>query len=202
MLDNSLYYYLYYKLKGSLGKISLGPADTRTELGFVTDVKDSKAHTSFYHRVLVWMFVSLPTFHVENLIPMGMIVGGRAFERWLGYEYPFPLVAQMVKNLPAMQETHVRSLDWEDPLEKGMTTHSSILAWRIPWTEEPGELQSTGSQRVRHDWVTNPFSLGHECKVLMSGLAKKHWVGQKVSLSFAIRCYERFEWTWPTQIPL
>ena len=50
------------------------------------------------------------------------------------------LVAQMLKNLPAMQETRVRSLDWEDPLEKGMATHSSILAWKIPWTEEPGRL--------------------------------------------------------------
>ena len=57
----------------------------------------------------------------------------------------------MVKNLPAMWETGVRSLDWEDPLEKGMATHSSILAWRIPWTEEPGGLQSMGSQGVRHD---------------------------------------------------
>jgi len=61
------------------------------------------------------------------------------------------LVAQMEKNLPAVQETWVRSLDWEDPIEKGMATHSSIPAWRIPWTEEPGGLQSMGSQRVRHD---------------------------------------------------
>ena len=52
----------------------------------------------------------------------------------------------MVKNLPAMQETQSRSLDWEDPLEKEMATHSSILAWRMPWTEEPGRLQSTGSK--------------------------------------------------------
>ena len=58
------------------------------------------------------------------------------------------LVAQMVKKPPAMQETQVRSLGWEDPLEKEMTTHSSILAWRIPWTEEPGGLRSMGSQRV------------------------------------------------------
>ena len=57
----------------------------------------------------------------------------------------------MVKNLPAMQETWVRPLNQEDPLEKGMANHSSILAWRIPWTEEPGGLQSMGSQRVRHD---------------------------------------------------
>ena len=61
------------------------------------------------------------------------------------------LVVHMVKNLPAMQETRVRSLGQEDALEKEMVTHSSILAWRIPWTEEPGGLQSTGSQRVRHD---------------------------------------------------
>ena len=57
----------------------------------------------------------------------------------------------MVKNLPAMQEIQVPSLDWEDPLEKGRTTHSSILAWRIPKTEEPGELQSMRLQRVRHN---------------------------------------------------
>ena len=56
------------------------------------------------------------------------------------------MVAQMVKNLPAMQETWVQSLDWEDSLEKRMSTHSSILAWRIPWTEEPGGLQSMHSQ--------------------------------------------------------
>ena len=55
-------------------------------------------------------------------------------------------MAQVVKNLPAMQETKVRSLGWEDPLEKGLDTHSSILAWRIPWTEEPGGLQSMGLQ--------------------------------------------------------
>ena len=60
----------------------------------------------------------------------------------------------MVKNLPAMQETRVRSLGWEDPLEKGIATHSSILAWRIPWREEPGGLQSVGFQRVGHDWAT------------------------------------------------
>ena len=57
----------------------------------------------------------------------------------------------MVKNLPAMQETPVQSLDQEDPLEKGMATHSSVLAWRIPCTEEPEELQSLRSQRVRRD---------------------------------------------------
>ena len=60
-------------------------------------------------------------------------------------------MARMVKNMPAMQETCVRSLGWEDPLEKEMATHSSTLVWRIPWTEEPGGIQSMGSHRVRHD---------------------------------------------------
>ena len=64
------------------------------------------------------------------------------------------LVAQMVKNLPTLQETWVQSLGWEDPLEKWMPTHSNILAWRIPWTKEPGGLQSLASQRVRHNWAT------------------------------------------------
>ena len=66
----------------------------------------------------------------------------------------FP-VSQMVKNPPMMQDTWVWSLGWGDPVENGVATHSSILAWRIPWTEEPGGLQSMGSQRIRYDWVTN-----------------------------------------------
>ena len=61
------------------------------------------------------------------------------------------LVTQMVKHLTTMWETWVQSLGREDPLEKEMATHSSILAWKIPWTEDPGRLQSMGSQRVRHD---------------------------------------------------
>ena len=61
------------------------------------------------------------------------------------------LLAQRLKRLPAMRETWVQSLDWEDPLEKEMATHSSTLAWKIPWTEEPGRLQSMGSQRLGHD---------------------------------------------------
>ena len=61
------------------------------------------------------------------------------------------LVAQTVKRLPAMPETQVQSLGWEDPLEQEMATHSSTLAWKIPWTEDPGRLQSMGSQRVRHE---------------------------------------------------
>ena len=65
------------------------------------------------------------------------------------------LVAQRVKCLPTTRDTQVQSLGWEDLLEKETATHSSILAWKIPWLEEPGRLQSKGSQRVRHDWVTS-----------------------------------------------
>ena len=67
------------------------------------------------------------------------------------------LVAQTVKNPPAIQETWGQSWGWEDPLEKRMATRSNILAWRIPWTEEPGGLQSMGSQRVGQDWATNTW---------------------------------------------
>ena len=72
------------------------------------------------------------------------------------FKYASILVAQRLKRLPPMRETWVRSLGQEDPLEKEMATHSSILAWRIPWMEEPGRLQSMGSQRVGHDWATSP----------------------------------------------
>ena len=84
-----------------------------------------------------------------------MIPGlGRSPGEGLGYPFQYSwayLVTQMLKNPPAMQETWVRSLGGEDPLEKGMAAHSSILPGESPWTEEPGGLQSVGSQRVRHD---------------------------------------------------
>ena len=79
---------------------------------------------------------------------------GRSAEEGIGYPLQkswASLVAQTVTNLPAIQETWVRSLGW------GMATHSSILAWRVPWTEEPGRLQSMGLQRVGYDWVTLTF---------------------------------------------
>ena len=81
------------------------------------------------------------------------------------------LMAQIIKNLPVMWETWVRSLGWENPLEKGMATHSSILAWRIPQTEVPGGLQPMGLQRVGHDWLllsgqasANFLYKGHDSK--------------------------------------
>ena len=81
-----------------------------------------------------------------------------ALNMYLNMFFPFglwyiwaSLVAQVVKNPPTMQETQVRTLGWEDPLQEEMATHFSILAWRIPWTEEPGGLQSMGLQRVGQD---------------------------------------------------
>ena len=87
----------------------------------------------------------------------GLIPGsGRFPEEGIGYPHQYSwalLVTQTVNNLPAMQETWVQSQGWEDPLEKGKAIHSSILAWRIPWTEKPGRLQSMGLQRVGHNWA-------------------------------------------------
>ena len=85
--------------------------------------------------------------------PGSILVLGRSTGKGIGYPLQYSwasLVAQLEKNPPIMWETWVRSLGWEDPLEKGMATHSSILDWEIPWTEEPGRLQSMGSQRVGH----------------------------------------------------
>ena len=79
--------------------------------------------------------------------------------------YGASLVAQRVKRLPAIRETRVRSLGREDRLEKEMTTHSSTLAWKIPWTEKPGRLQSMGSQRVRHDWARSFTHLGSSYRI-------------------------------------
>ena len=94
--------------------------------------------------------LNLPKFmSIESVRP---VISGRGETGiYLFPEIGVSLVSQLVKNLPAVQETWVQSLGWEDPLEKEMATHSSILAWKISWTEEPGELQSMGSQRVRHN---------------------------------------------------
>ena len=81
-------------------------------------------------------------------------------QSWIYYSSKYiliaSLVAQRLKCLPPMWETQVRSLGWEDPLEKEMAIHSGILAWRIPWMEKPSWLQSMGLQRVGHDWATSP----------------------------------------------
>ena len=90
-----------------------------------------------------------------NAGDLALIPGsGRFPGEGIGYPLQYywaSLMAQMVKNSPAMQETLVQSLGWEDPLKEDMATHSSILAWRIPWAQEPGGLQSLRSHRVGHD---------------------------------------------------
>ena len=93
--------------------------------------------------------------------------------------------AQMVKNLPAMRETQVQCLGRKDPLEKGMATHSNILAWKIPWTEEPGGLQSMGSQRVRHDRATKHACIPLRGESYSFLLNSPCWVNHSVSLDYS-----------------
>ena len=101
------------------------------------------------HSICIWWFLCQALYHAflysfSHFFPVPNIL-------WVSIYMGFP-GGSLVKNLPTMQETQVQSLDQEDPLEEGLATHSSILAWRIPRTEEPGRLQSTGSHRVGHDW--------------------------------------------------
>ena len=100
------------------------------------------------------------------------------------------LVAQKVKNLLAMQETWIQSLGWEDLLEEGMATYSSVLAWRILWTEEPGRQQSTGSQRVGHDLVTR--SPNHHQHYILECIFKVNLIyglQYKYIVPFFLLCY-------------
>ena len=112
--------------------------------------------------------------------------------KWTIHKQYASLVAQRLKRLPPMRETQVWSLGREDPLEKEMATHSSILAWRIPWTEEPGGLQSTGSQRVGHDWVT---------LLTLLTLYREGWqtVVCRPDLTHYLFCKHSFIGTHPTQ---
>ena len=125
----------------------------------------SSVHGISQTRILEWIAIS---FSRESFWPSDR-THVCCISRWICYHwdtrealFPHPYrfgwaspVAQMVKSPPAMKETWVWPLGQEDPLEKGTATHSSILAWRIPWTEQPGRLQSMGSPRVRHNRVTN-----------------------------------------------
>ena len=113
---------------------------------------------------------------------------GRSPGEGIGYPCQYSwafLVAQLVKNPLAMQETRVQSLVWGDPLEEGMATHSSILAWRSPWTEEPRGLQSIGSQRVGHDWATNTARGGTLSKAfsLTKDNSKRGWQWRSIKTS-------------------
>ena len=139
----------------------------------------SKSHSIFVSHV--WVYIYLYAGFIEDLsqhqnIGKSLLWGTIVFKVYFTSMVPnssvvnniikllkpnrASLVAQMVKNLPAMQDTQVEYLGWEDPLEKGMATYSSILAWRILWTEDPGGLQSMGSQIVGENWVANTFTSG------------------------------------------
>ena len=128
----------------------------------------------------------LPHFHELMLFTLGVF-----------------LLPQMVKNLPAMQETWVQSLGWEDPLEKEMATHYSILAWRIPWTEEPGRLQYMGSQRVGQDWATSLLLSENKEGITVD---KRIWLGERQTSSL---CHGDFPhtpgsllWQWCPDVAL
>ena len=113
--------------------------------------------------VIAWLFVDDISFLSGSVYNLPFVLYALKLQKdvqlWIFFIFPFQfwsssLVAQMVKNLPTMRETWVWSLHCEDLLEKGMATHSSILAWRTPWTEKPGRLPTMGSQRVGHDWAS------------------------------------------------
>ena len=119
----------------------------------------------------------------------------------LQYSWAF-LVAQTAKNLPTMQETQVWSLGQEDPLEEEMATHSSVLGWRIPWTEESGRLQFMGSQRVGDNWATNSsnkpfFPLTSQCLIPREFTSKLYF--KKLGIWFEIIKVEKFN-TWTNSI--
>ena len=117
---------------------------------------------SLCHPRLLHLFIPKSFFAGSSIILKSVLVSpfltSLSYLFFHSFNQRASLVSQTVKNLPAMQETWIRSLGWEDTLEKGMATHSSILAWIIPWTEEPGRQQFMASQRVRHDCVTNTFT--------------------------------------------
>ena len=113
----------------------------------------------------------------------------RRFVENQGYDWA-SLVAQMVKCLPAMQETQVQSLGQEDLLEEEIATDSNILAWKIPWTVESGWLQSMGSQKVRHNWVTeHACTVDRQCFVSFRWTAK--WRSLLWSLLWQIQCFKQ-----------
>ena len=123
------------------------PAMQETQVWFLGQEDPLEKEMATHYSTLAW---EIPwTEELDRLQSIGL---QRFGHNWTDRQAS--LIAQLVKNLPAMQETLVRFLGWEDPLEKEIATHSSILAWEIPWTEEPGGLPSMGSQRVGHDWVT------------------------------------------------
>ena len=148
--------------------------DQPRSYGTQTTVKSRRGSNNRGGKTHIWGTCSRP-FLLQHGVEETLVSPSRWKQKRAPCRHWGSLVAQMVKNLPAAQETQVQLLDCEDPLEKGMATHSSILAWRILWTEEPGGLQSKGSQRVRHDWVTNIFTTATSPIFQLAGAILKDW---------------------------
>ena len=137
------------------------------ELSFTTHTH-THTHTHTYTHIYFFPFKS---FLLHLFIPPSKLMASTNLFYSLYSFIWASLVAHLVKTFPAVQETPVWSLGWEDSLEKEMATHSSILAWKISWTKEPGGLQSMGSQRAGHGWVTNiltdlPFQKCHKVGII------------------------------------
>ena len=172
----------------------------------------SSVHGIFQAIVLEWIAIS---FSRGSFQPMDWAwVSGiidRCFTVWATREvlrltyykstilqFPPSFVSQMVKGLPAMWESRIWSLGWEDPLEKEMATHSSTLTLKIPWTEEPGRLQSTGSQRVGHDWVTS-LSLPSHLDITRWSIPKSDWLyflQPKMEKLYTVSKNKTRSWRW------
>ena len=120
-------------------------------------------HTTMYllYNFYYFGFINRFLFPLYLVPPSGLFFLQTFIWHSFLYKWKLSLVAHMVKNMPIVQETRVQFLDRKIPFEKRVTTHSSVLARRILWKEKPGRLQSTGSQRVRHDWGTNTFNTFH-----------------------------------------
>ena len=140
---------------GSLGSSSLGSLNVCSQMMVRT------GRAGRLKGVGTWWSISLFSWNLKTfrVVPFFFFFRIHTKKHLLGTNHGpkkrTSLVAQTVKRLPTVQETRVQCLGQEDPLEKEMATHSSTLAWKIPWTEEPGRLQSMGSQRVGHDWATS-----------------------------------------------
>ena len=134
---------------------------------------------SIFVAFMKWIYGHPPHSNIQEILPLRLFgEWARRPCRWRKFPISWlsetSLMAQQVKNPPARQEaekTQVLILGWEDSLEEGVATHSSILAWRMPWTEEPGRLQSMGSQRARHDW--SDLAYMHTWLVRAAGIVRK-----------------------------
>ena len=150
------------------------PANSQSVNNFLSKTSGCTKSPSFPNSTVLHLFTLARSAHFLPWNIFWLLCFHSTFMPSFWYQWA-SLVTQMVKNLPAVEETWVQSLSWQDPLQKGMATHSSILAWRIPWTEEPGGLQLMGSQRVGHNWVTNTFtSLFLVLLAVESSLASLH----------------------------